>query len=38
MASNKQVVILFISIIILLFCEFFTPALADGFPLEFEWL
>ena len=24
-------------IIILLFWEFFTPALADGFSLEFEW-
>ena len=23
--------------IILLFREFFTPALADGFSLEFEW-
>ena len=26
-----------IIIIILLISEFFTPALADGFPLESEW-
>ena len=26
-----------IGIIILLLCEFFLPALADGFSIEFEW-
>ena len=30
-------IITIIIIIILLLWEFFTPALADGFPLEFEW-
>ena len=29
--------IIMITIIILLFSEFFTAALADGFPLESEW-
>ena len=29
--------IIIIIIVFFLFWGFFTPALADGFPLEFEW-
>ena len=32
------IIIIVIIIIILLIWEFFTPTLADGFPLESEWL
>ena len=34
---TTQPIIIFIIIIIILLWEYFTPALADGFPLEFEW-
>ena len=35
--SSLQIIIIIIIIIILLLCEFFTPALANGFLFEFEW-
>ena len=31
------IIIIIINIIIYSFSSFFTPALADGFSLEFEW-
>ena len=36
MGSSKRDIIIII-IIILIVREFFTPALADGFPLESKW-
>ena len=37
MSSMNIIIINIIIIIILLFWEFFTPVLADGFSLESDW-
>ena len=35
--TAKSTILQIIIIIIVISCEFFTPALADGFPLDSEW-